>query len=151
MRLGSGADLASASRAHYKHTVFAHIGGKECLCQAIDSKLYLVSPTNTWARFSTSVSGRASLLHFAELVSINISSILPVGKGCCCIRMRVRLKRLRLFLGSDGHLSARLGANLELAGSHVRSIIINRILRGCTAKIKIRHGAVPCMATSAHY
>lgn len=123
MRLGSGADLASASRAHYKHTVFAHIGGKECLCQAIDSKLYLVSPTNirTWARFSTSVSGRASLLHFAELVSINISSILPVGKGSCCIRMRVRLKRLRLFLGSDGHLSARLSANLERTGWLARS------------------------------
>lgn len=66
-------------------------------CQAIDSKLYLVSPTNTWARFSTSVSGRTSLLHSAELVSINISSILPAGKGCCC--MRVRLKRVEALFG----------------------------------------------------
>ena len=101
MRLGSGADLASASRAHYKHTVFAHIGGKECLCQAIDSKLYLVSPTNirTWARFSTSVSGRASLLHFAELVSINISSILPVGKGELLYPYESEIKTVEALFG----------------------------------------------------
>lgn len=108
--------------------------------KAFDSKLYLVSPTNTWARFSTSVSGRTSLLHFAELVSINISSILPVGKGCCCIRMRVRLKRVEALFG---HLSGRLGANLEWLARTFGVLLLIGYSKGVHAKIKIRHGAVP--------
>lgn len=89
MRLASGTDLASASRAHYKHTVFTHILLEEnnAFCQAIDFKLYLVS-----SKYDKYLGG---ILHkhkcvrthkprsFRELVSINISSVLLVAKGCC--------------------------------------------------------------------
>lgn len=81
-------------------------------CHAIDSKFDLISPTNLGATLHKRVRTHKLPSFRRAAVSIDIGSILLVGKAGY---VSVRLKRLRLFLmclmiaeSLSGHWSARL-------------------------------------------